>query len=81
MTFLRAHRGACLPVPGELGEGGQGPCHPWTLLLPPSKPETPAMKQEKFPNTQHDLGTVLLVSAGVGVVKALGFKEFITLEV
>lgn len=34
-------REACLPLPGELGEGGQGPCHLWTLLLPPCKPETP----------------------------------------
>lgn len=32
---------ARLPVPGELGEGGQGPCHLWTLLLPPCKPDTP----------------------------------------
>lgn len=45
------------------------------------KPETLAIEQEKFPNTQHDLRTVFLVPADVGVVKALGFKEFITLEV
>lgn len=68
--------GVCLPVPGEPGERGQGPCHLWILLLPPCKPE-----QEKFPNIQRDLGTVFPVSADVGVVKALGFKEFITLEV
>lgn len=69
---------ARLPVPGELGEGGQGPCHLWTLLLPPCKPETPPTEQEQFPNIRCDLGTVFLVSADV---KALGFKEFITLEV
>lgn len=81
VTFLRAQRGACLPVSGEMGEGGQGPCHLWTLLLPPCKPEPPAIELEKFPNTQHNLGTVLPVSADVGAVKALGSKEFITLEV
>lgn len=81
MTFLRAQGDACLPVPGELGEVGQGPCHLWILLLPPCKPEAPAIEQEKFPNIQRKLRTVLLVSADVGVLKALGFKEFITLEV
>lgn len=77
MTFL----GAYLPVPGEMDEGGQGPCHLWTLLLPPGKPEPPAIELEEFPKTQHHLRTVLPVSADAGVVKALGFKEFITLEV
>lgn len=43
--------------------------------------DTCAIEQEKFPNIQCNLGTVFLVSADVGVVKARGFKEFITLEV
>lgn len=73
--------GAYLLVPGKLGEVGQGPHHLWILLLPPCKPETLTIEQEKFPNIQHKLRTVFLVSADVGVVKALGFKEFITLEV
>lgn len=38
--------------------------------------DTCAIEQEKFPNTQRDLGTVFLVSADVGVVKALGFKVY-----
>lgn len=44
---MRAHGGSLFAVPGELGEGGQGPCHLWILLLPPCKPETPVPSSRK----------------------------------